>query len=41
MINDIKKISVSVEQIDVICKRLGKQISKDFSPIRQEPAFVS
>ena len=38
MINDIKKISVSVEQIDVICKRLGKQISKDFEG--KEPVFI-
>ena len=38
MINDIKKISVSKEQIDDICKRLGKQISEDFKG--KEPVFI-
>lgn len=30
MNNDIKKISVSKEEIQEICRRLGSQISKDF-----------
>ena len=38
MINDIKKNSVSKEQIDDICKRLGKQISEDFKG--KEPVFI-
>ena len=38
MINDIKKISLSVEQIDNICKRLGQQISKDYEG--KEPVFI-
>lgn len=38
MINDIKKISVSKEQIDEICKRLGKQISEDYAG--KEPVFI-
>ena len=31
MNNDIKKISVSKEEIQEICTRLGSQISKDFA----------
>ena len=38
MINDIKKISLSVEQIENICKRLGQQISKDYEG--KEPVFI-
>ena len=38
MINDIKKISVSVEQINEICKRLGAQISKDYEG--KTPVFI-
>ena len=38
MINDIKKIIISKEQIDEICKRLGDQISIDF--MGKDPMFV-
>ena len=38
MINDIKRVSLSVEQIDEICKRLGKEISKDYEG--KEPIFI-
>ena len=38
MINYIKKIRVSKDQIDDICKRLGKQISEDFKG--KEPVFI-
>ena len=38
MINDIKKIIISKEQIDEICKRLGDQISIDF--MGKNPMFV-
>ena len=30
MINDIKRVSVSKEEIQEICSRIGKQISKDY-----------
>lgn len=38
MINDIKKVSLSVEKIAEICKRLGQQISSDFEG--KEPVFI-
>ena len=38
MINDIKRVSVSVEQIEEICERLGKQISLDYEG--KTPVFI-
>ena len=38
MHNDIKKILVTEENINEICERLGKQISKDYES--KEPLFV-
>lgn len=38
MINDIKKVSVSKEQIETILTRLGKQITEDYKG--KEPLFI-
>ena len=38
MIKDIKKVSVSEEQIEEICERLGKQISIDYEG--KNPVFI-
>lgn len=38
MIRDIKKVSVSEEQIEEICERLGKQISIDYEG--KNPVFI-
>jgi hypoxanthine phosphoribosyltransferase len=38
MNNDIKKVIISVEEINEICERIGAQISKDFEG--KDPLFV-
>ena len=38
MNNDIKKVIISVEEINEICERIGAQISKDFEG--KEPLFI-
>lgn len=38
MINDIKKISVSEEEIKELCHRIGKQISKEYAG--KNPVFI-
>ena len=38
MNNDIKKITISAEEINEICKRIGGQISKDYEG--RDPLFV-
>ena len=36
--NDIKKILVTAEELDNICKRLGKEITNDYKD--KEPLFI-